>query len=94
VIAARVVDDIHGRREIVRRIPTTASISNFSDAWKLGEKIPVFEQLVAEFGVAQATVRQALGLLASEGLIDSRPGRGTVVVRAPRRALWMNLSNS
>ncbi len=34
--------------------------------------------LAGQFGVARVTVRKALGQLASEGLIDRTPGRGTV----------------
>ena len=39
--------------------------------------LPPELRLVQQFGVARATVRKALERLASEGLIDRRPGRGT-----------------
>ncbi|HSB99032.1 MAG TPA: GntR family transcriptional regulator [Burkholderiaceae bacterium] len=39
--------------------------------------LPPELRLVQQFGVARATVRKALERLATEGLIDRRPGRGT-----------------
>jgi GntR family transcriptional regulator len=41
-------------------------------------RLPAELQLVQQFGVARATVRKALERLQAEGLIDRRPGRGTV----------------
>jgi len=41
-------------------------------------RLPAELELVQQFGVARATVRKALERLQSEGLIDRRPGRGTV----------------
>ena len=45
------------------------------------------QQLCAEFGVSRSTVRQALGLLKQDGLLQSRRGVGTRPVpnTAPRR---------
>ena len=39
-----------------------------SGQWAAGGQIPTIEQLMAECGVARATIRQALGLLEDEGL--------------------------
>jgi len=41
-------------------------------------RLPAELELVQQFGVARATVRKALERLQAEGLIDRRPGRGTV----------------
>ncbi|MBX2885336.1 MAG: GntR family transcriptional regulator, partial [Granulosicoccus sp.] len=38
--------------------------------WKVGEQIPTVTQLSAEYGVAGMTIRQALDILQSEGLIE------------------------
>ena len=48
--------------------------------------LPAEPRLAAEFGVARVTVRRALETLASEGLIERTPGRGTVPVRDAGRA--------
>ncbi len=52
-------------------------------SWKASAKIPSIEELMVEFGVARVTVRQAMGILESEGLIERHRGRGTFVVEAP-----------
>ena len=52
-------------------------------SWKASAKIPSIEELMIEFGVARVTVRQAMNILASEGLIERHRGRGTFVVEAP-----------
>lgn len=50
-----------------------------------GEQLPVETQLISMFGVASATVRDALGTLRDGGIIDTRRGRsgGTFVVGMP-----------
>ena len=62
-----------------------------SGKWKLGETIPVLEDLAAEYGVTRATVRQAIGFLQREGLLAARRGRGTEVIGVPRANLWQQL---
>jgi GntR family transcriptional regulator len=42
------------------------------------------DQLAAEFGVSRATIRQAMGELLKEGLVDRRQGRGTFVLPTGR----------
>lgn len=51
-----------------------------------GSAAPSERELVARFGVARMTVRQALDALVSEGLLERLPGRGTFVARPRRRA--------
>lgn len=50
-----------------------------SGLWKTGDEIPTLEQLVEEFSVARVTVRQAVQILAEEGLLSSQRGRRTFV---------------
>jgi GntR family transcriptional regulator len=45
--------------------------------WEVGEKLPSLEELVREFDVARVTVRQAVDVLAREGLVSPERGRGT-----------------
>ena len=49
-----------------------------------GSPAPSERELVAQFGVARMTVRQAMDALVVEGLLERIPGKGTFVAR-PRR---------
>jgi Transcriptional regulators len=51
--------------------------------WKLGDQLPTVEALAAEMDLGKVTVRQAYAILAAEGLIESRRGRGTHVSGMP-----------
>ena len=46
-------------------------------------QLPTEEALSAQFGVSRPTVREALARLRSDGIIDSRRGAGSTVIRAP-----------
>jgi GntR family transcriptional regulator len=59
-----------------------------SGQWQNGQQIPTVEELSAEFGVARATLRQALGLLEGEGLIERHRAKGTFVTYKPQEMLW------
>jgi GntR family transcriptional regulator len=50
--------------------------------WPAGTLIPTLEALASEFKVARVTARQAVQLLAREGLLAPRRGFGTVVTKA------------
>jgi GntR family transcriptional regulator len=52
-----------------------------SGEWPPGHQLPTEMQICAEFRVSRATVRQAMQLLANQGLIEKRQGRGTFVGR-------------
>jgi GntR family transcriptional regulator len=47
--------------------------------WVPGSVVPSIEQLMGQFDVARVTVRQAIALLAEEGLLSPQRGRGTFV---------------
>lgn len=49
-----------------------------------GAAAPSERELVARFGVARMTVRQAIEALVHEGLLERSPGRGTFVADRPR----------
>lgn len=51
--------------------------------WKIGQRIPSIDALCKEYGVARNTVRQALEILSTEGLIRGGRGVGTIVLQAP-----------
>ncbi len=62
-----------------------------SGAWPVGEQVPTLQALMAESGAARSTVRQAMGVLESEGLLARHRGRGTFVLRRPERAVTHDL---
>ncbi|XWN31600.1 MAG: GntR family transcriptional regulator [Devosia sp.] len=47
--------------------------------WAPGDLVPSIESLMREFEVARVTVRQAINLLAQDGLLSPQRGRGTFV---------------
>jgi len=49
--------------------------------WAVGGKMPSLDELGREFDVARVTVRQAIDVLAREGLVSPEQGRGTFVTR-------------
>lgn len=51
--------------------------------WAVGERLPSEPHLAAELGISRATLREALRLLVTDGLLDRRHGVGTFVVRVP-----------
>jgi GntR family transcriptional regulator len=55
--------------------------------WAAGERLPAEADLAANYGVARMTIRQAIGVLASEGAVVRRQGVGTFAVdRCPVRS--------
>lgn len=56
--------------------------------WAVGAQIPTVDALAAEYGVARATIRQALDLLQADGLIERFRAKGTFVREAHRQPLW------
>jgi GntR family transcriptional regulator len=63
-------------------------------AWKRDETIPSIEQLMAEFGVGRVTVRQAVQMLAREGLLSPEQGRGTFVIAEPGSMRRLHVQSS
>lgn len=59
--------------------------------WAPGRALPTIEQLTREFDVARVTVRQAINLLAREGLVSPERGRGTYVNAVPQRSPSLRL---
>jgi len=59
-----------------------------SGLWQDGQQIPTVDELATECGVARETVRQALGLLESDGLIERFRAKGTFVRAQPQEQLW------
>ncbi len=62
--------------------------------WSSGHRLPSLEELTAEFGLARVTVRQAIDLLAREGLVSRQQGRGTFVTDKPGRDRFISVVGS
>lgn len=62
--------------------------------WAQGLRLPANEDLAAEFGVSRVTVRQAVELLARDGLIEAQQGRGTFVTGAVKRDTWLKVETT
>ena len=54
-----------------------------SGAWANGRLLPSERDMAAQFGVARNTLRRIVQQLEAEGLIESHPGRGSVVRLSP-----------
>jgi len=59
--------------------------------WEVGSQIPTVIELAQNHGVARETVRQALGMLAEDGLIKRYRAKGTFVSSTPRHQVWCQL---
>ena len=64
-----------------------------SGMWPLGLQIPTVDELSAECGAARATIRQALGLLESEGLISRHRAKGSFVEQRPQDLFWLSMES-
>lgn len=56
--------------------------------WGTGTRIPTVDELAAEYGVARATIRQALDQIEADGLIERFRAKGTFVRHGPAQRLW------
>jgi GntR family transcriptional repressor for pyruvate dehydrogenase complex len=57
-----------------------------------GTRLPTERDLAAQFGVSRASIREALSVLQSRGLIESRQGDGTIVSPSVDAGLLVPLS--
>jgi GntR family transcriptional regulator len=74
-----------GRGPKYLRIADTLRAEIQSGELQPGERLPAETALTARFDVALPTLRQAIGILRAEGLIESRHGIGTFVKDVRRR---------
>lgn len=93
--AAREKTTVDFSRSAVARYIQLASLFRRriqSGQWSVGQQIPTVEELGAECGVARATIRQALGLLEGEGLIERYRAKGTFVRQREQEQLWCEVA--
>ena len=56
-----------------------------------GDRLPTERELAEQFHVSRTAVREAMKILAQKGLVDMRPGRGTIVIDGAHEALQDSL---
>lgn len=86
-IASRGITRYHQLATVFRRHIETG-------AWEVGSQIPTVIELANSYNVARETVRQALGMLADDGLIRRHRAKGTFVTAVPRDQLWCQLETN
>ena len=59
--------------------------------WRVGQRIPKIEDLMATYGAARSTLREALAQLESEGLIRRSRGAGTFVTKDLSGQRWFKM---
>lgn len=58
---------------------------------RTGDRLPTENELAEQFGASRTAVREAMKTLAQRGLIDTRPGRGAMVINATLQAMRHSL---
>lgn len=58
--------------------------------WNVGDRIPIEPELAEQIGVGRSTVREAVRSLASMGMLETLPGRGTFVRSATPTSSLLN----
>jgi len=74
-----------GRSPVSRYIQLATLFRNkiASGEWPIGSRIPNVDVLASEFAVARGTMREALGLLEQEGLLERLRAKGTFIRNSP-----------
>lgn len=62
--------------------------------WCAGTRVPSNEELMREFDVSRITIRQAVDVLARDGLLEARQGSGTFVTGEVRDDRWLRVETS
>jgi GntR family transcriptional regulator len=62
--------------------------------WAQGLRLPANEELAAEFGVSRVTIRQAVELLARDGIVAAQQGRGTFITGTLKQDRWLKVETT
>jgi GntR family transcriptional regulator len=81
------------RRDVVRRLRDILRSNLFNQRYP-GSKLPSETELMATHGVSRGIVRDTLGLLRGEGIIDRVQGYGTHTLQLPQVGDLLNLRGS
>lgn len=83
-----------GHGKLYERIATLMRNEIGAGRWVPGERLPSLDSLARHYGVALATVRQAIALLEAEGMVRRRQGRGTFVSEELPEKRWLKLESN
>ncbi|NIL56216.1 GntR family transcriptional regulator [Salinispora arenicola] len=74
---------------------TTARLRSAIDSgeWPVGTRLPGEVTLAKSFGVGRVTVRRAIKVLVSEGLLQTNPGIGAMILRSSTAPLSSSTDN-
>lgn len=72
----------HGR--VVPQVESALRTMLTEGRWRPGQRLPSEVTLAAELGVGRSSVREAVRLLAHDGLLDVRHGSGTYAAEEPQ----------
>jgi GntR family transcriptional regulator, transcriptional repressor for pyruvate dehydrogenase complex len=56
-----------------------------------GDTLPTQRELAQQYGTGVAAVREAISILSAAGVVDARPGRGTLILEAAEQLPSVNL---
>lgn len=79
---------------LFRQIAASLADAIESGELPVGTRLPTEATLARRHGVSRHTVREALGELRAQGLIESRQGRGSVVIRARAQTIYTQAYSS
>lgn len=83
------MDGTSGYRPLYRQVYDYLVRQIATGVWRPAEALPSEQELAAELGVSQGTVRKALDVVAAEKLVERRQGKGTYVAeQTQERALF------
>ena len=73
------------RSRVARYLQLATLFRNWiaSGEWPIGGRIPNVDELAREFSVARGTIREALGVLEEEGLLERFRAKGSFVKNSP-----------
>lgn len=81
------------RRKLSAMVVTSLRQRLAEGALGPGGKLPSEQRLTAEFGVSRTVVREALAVLAADGLVEARQGAGVFAVQRPFSAFSAMAAN-
>lgn len=77
--------------KVFERIARQIEQRILSGELRSGDRLPTERELSEQFQASRTAVREAMKSLAQKGLIDMRPGRGTIVIDGTSRAMQDSL---
>ena len=76
--------------QLSTRIATHLQTRIEAETWPPGTRLPTEAQMMQEFGVSRAVIREAIAQLRNEGLVETRQGAGAFVREASARPLRLD----